>query len=185
MVVAQVETAVEAIQTAKREEPDVCLLDIDMPGNGIWAAGKITRLVPDTVVVMLTVADDDENLIDALLAGATGYLIKDLDPDSLPRTVRAAAMGEATLPRSLTGRLLTEFRIREGRRRAVDTGNGRVELTPREWEVLQMMAEGISTAAIADRLFVEAGTIRSHISALLKKLDVVDRAAAVRVIKGR
>lgn len=184
-VCAEAGSARGAIEAALRERPDVCLLDVDMPGGGITAAGEISTSLPETAVVMLTVSGEEADLFAALLAGASGYLLKDIDPGRLSAAVRGVLDGEAALPRSLTARLVTEFRAREQRRqRATSIGGREVKLTSREWDVLNLLEEGLSTGDIAERLFVSAVTVRSHVSAILKKLKVRDRAEAIRLIRG-
>jgi DNA-binding NarL/FixJ family response regulator len=180
-VCAEAGSAAEAIETALKERPDVCLLDIHMPGTGIRAAERITSQLPETVVVMLTVSQSDADLFDALLAGAAGYLLKDMDPDRLPEAVRGVLSGEAALPRPLMARVLEEFRVREGRKRLRVFGDRRGGLTSREWEVLQLLRDGLSTSDIAKRLFVSPVTVRTHVSAILKKLRVPDREAAIKL----
>jgi DNA-binding NarL/FixJ family response regulator len=184
-IVAEAGDADGAVAATERERPDVCLLDIYMPGNGIAAASRITRSVPDVAVVMLTVSRNDDDLFDSLRAGALGYLLKDTDPERLPHALRGVLAGEAALPRDLVARVIDEFRDRRGRRRLpVDGGRG-VELTSREWEVLELMRDGLSTAEIAERLFVSPVTVRSHIAAVVRKLRVPDRDAAVRLLDER
>jgi DNA-binding NarL/FixJ family response regulator len=172
-----------AVELALSERPHLCLLDVHMPGGGIRAAGEITRALPECVVVMLTVSRNDSDLFDSLRAGAAGYLLKDADPARLPHALRGAMAGEAAVPRALVSRLIDEFRTRGLRRRLPLPGRRGVELTSREWEVLDMMAEGLSTAKIAERLFVSPVTVRRHISAILEKIGAPDREAAVRMFR--
>ena len=179
-VCAEEADAEGAVEAAKRTCPDVCLLDIHMPGNGIAAALEIASALPETAIVMLTVSRQDEDLFAALRAGAVGYLLKDTDPARLPHALQGVLDGEAALPRSLVARVLEEFRGRERRRRL---GDGVPELTVREWEVLELLREGLSTAAIADRLLISQVTVRSHVAAVLRKLRVPDRKAAVELLK--
>lgn len=182
-IVGEVGDARGAVDAAMRERPDVCVLDIHMPGSGIAACSRIVAALPDTSVVMLTVSRDDSDLFGALRAGASGYLLKDTDPDRLPLALKGVLRGEAALPRGLVARVISEFRER-GRRRPVPLGRDRAaRLTDREWEVLELMREGLTTSEIADRLFVSQVTIRTHISSILKKLRVTDREAAVRLIE--
>ncbi len=184
-VCAEAGDARAAVAAAVRERPDVCLLDIRMPGNGIAAAFEIKSALPDTAVVMLTVSRDDADLFDALRAGASGYLLKDLDPARLPFALRGVLDGEAALPRQLVARLIEEFRSR-GRRKRLVIGAGRgVDLTEREWEVLELLREGARTAEIAERLFISQVTVRRHVSEILRKLRVSDRKAALRLLEQR
>jgi DNA-binding NarL/FixJ family response regulator len=182
-VCAEVGDAVSAVEAAVRLQPSVCLLDIHMPGNGIAAADEIGRRVPETAVVMLTVSQDDEDLFDALEAGAIGYLLKDTSPLRLPDALRAVLRGEAALPPHLVTKVVSEFRQRRRRRRVPLPGRKPVDLTDREREVLVMMRDGLTTAQMAERLFVAPVTVRTHIAAILRKLRVPDRHAAVELLK--
>ena len=171
-----------AVAAALRERPDVCLLDIRMPGGGIAAAARISTALPETAIVMLTVSRDDADLFDALRAGASGYLLKDIERGRLPGALRGVLAGEAPLPASLVARLVEEFRHRDRRRRLLIASRPGVQLREREWEVLELLHEGLSTAEIARRLFVAEVTVRSHVSAILRKLRVPDRKAAVELL---
>ena len=182
-VCAEAADAESAIEAARRERPDVTLLDINMPGNGIHAAQVIARDIPETAVVMLTVSRTDTDLFDALRAGASGYLLKDIDPARLPPALLGVLAGEAALPRHLVSLLIEEFRERRGRRRIPLLGRRSVELTDREWEVLELMREGLTTDEIAGRLFITAVTVRTHVSAILRKLHVSTRAAALELLE--
>ena len=179
-VCGEASTAQEAIDLALSEKPDLCLLDVHMPGEGIRAATAITEALPDCAVVMLTVSRNDSDLFHSLRAGAAGYLLKDTDPGRLPDALRGVLAGEAAVPRALVARLIHEFRERGTRRLSTVGGRG-IELTSREWQVLDLMAEGLTTAQIADQLFVSPVTVRRHISSIVEKLGAPDRAAAVRL----
>jgi DNA-binding NarL/FixJ family response regulator len=174
--------AAAAVQAALDERPDICLLDVHMPGNGITAAARIRAALPETSIVMLTVSTNDTDLFDALRAGALGYLLKDTDPERLPHALRGVLEGEAALPRMLVARLIEEFRAREHRRVSLFKRRG-VELTSREWQVLELLREGLSTAEIADQLVISRVTVRTHVSAILKKLQVPDRKAALELFE--
>lgn len=163
----------------------MCLLDIHMPGNGISAAARIVRRLPETSVVMLTVSGSDVDLFDALRAGASGYLLKDIDPARLPHALRGVLAGEAALPRALVARVIDEFRERGRRRHLPLLGDRGVQLTSREWEILDLLRSGLTTAEIAERLFVSKVTVRRHVSGILRKLRVPDRDAALRLLDER
>ena len=182
-VCAEVGDAVSAIEAARRELPQVCLLDIHMPGDGIHAAEEISREFPETAVVMLTVSRTDTDLFDALRAGASGYLLKDIDPARLPLALQGVLEGEAALPRQLVALLIEEFRERKRRRRIPLRGRRSAELTDREWEVLELMRQGCSTEEIAARLFISPVTVRTHVSAILRKLHVPTREAAIELLE--
>ena len=183
VVCAQAADARAAIEAARSERPDVCLLDIHMPGDGIHAAETISRELPDAAVVMLTVSRTDADLFNALRAGASGYLLKDIDPVRLPLALRGVLEGEAALPRRLVALLIEEFRERKRRRRIPLVGRRGVELTDREWEVLELMKQGLTTDEIASHLFISPVTVRTHVSSILKKLQVPTREAAVALLE--
>ena len=132
---------------------------------------------------MFTNSGTDEDLFDSLRAGAAGYLLKDMNPERLPRALVAVLEGEAALPRRLVARLIDEFRERGRRRRAQLPSGGAVDLTSREWEVLDLIRQRYSTAQIASRLFISEGTVRSHVAAILHKLGVPDRESALRLLE--
>lgn len=177
-VCADVSDADAAVEAARRAKPDICLLDIRMPGNGIAATARIKADLPDTAIVMLTVSRADDDLFDALRAGAKGYLLKGMSEDDLPDALERVLNGQASLPGNLVARLIDEFRDRE-RFRVNLPGDRAVLLTPREWDVLELMRTGSTTAEIAERLFVSPTTVRSHVSAILRKLEVDNRSAAI------
>lgn len=176
-------TAQQAVDLALQHAPDVALLDIHMPGSGIAAASEITRRLPQTAVVMLTRSAEDEDLFDALRAGASGYLLKGEDPGRLAEALRGVLEGEAAMSRSLVTRILREFRAPTRRpfvRQSVAAGR----LSPREWEVMELLAQGLSTDEVAKRLFLSPTTVRVHVSTVLRKLRVKDRESAFRVLRG-
>jgi len=182
-VVAEATDGPEAVTMALEAKPDIALLDVNMPGSGIKAAEEIVQALPSTTVVMLTVSRDDDDLFAALRAGASGYLLKDTDPARLPFALRGVLEGEAALPRGLVARLIEEFRTRGKRRRLPLMRQRGVELTEREWEVLEFLHDGLSTAEIADRLSISPVTVRRHVSEILKKLRVTSREEAVRLMR--
>lgn len=183
VVCAEAEDAAGAIDAAVRERPDVCLLDIRMPGSGIAAAWEISSRLPTTKVVMLTVSTDDTHLFASLRAGASGYLVKDIDHERLQNALHSVLEGEAALPGSLMARLIDEFRERGPRRRSLAMDGFASRLTSREWQVLDLLRQGLSTAEISQRLVLSPVTVRTHVSAILKKLRVPDREAAVRLFE--
>lgn len=179
-IAAEVDSAAAAVDAVVRLNPDIALLDIHMPGGGIAAARQISGRAPDVAIVMLTVSRDDSDLFQALAAGARGYLLKDTDPDRLPLALRGVLDGEAALPRGLVARLVAEFRARDelDSRRAGPLA----KLTPREWEILEMLRSGMTTNQVATQLFVTPVTVRTHVSSILRKLQVPDRAAAISLL---
>jgi two-component system nitrate/nitrite response regulator NarL len=182
VVCAEASTAADAVSAALAERPDVCLVDLEMPGNGFRAVSGINQHLPDTRILVLTVSRKADDLFDALRAGASGYLLKDMDPEALVQAVRDVVAGEAPLPGFLAARLIDEFRQRGRRTSLTLDQNRRVELTPRESDVLGLFSEGLSTAEIAQRLDLSQVTVRRHISALLRKLGVSSRAEARRLL---
>lgn len=182
-VVAEAANARSAVSAAQRTVPDVCLLDVHMPGGGVVAAREICAALPSCSVVMLTYSRDDADLFDSLRAGARGYLLKDMDPDRLGAALRGVLSGEAALPRALVSRVIEELQGR-GRRTVFSRSGRPAELTSREWEIMQLLRQGLSTDQIAQRLFVAPGTVRVHVSSVLKKLQVPDRGTALERLEG-
>jgi DNA-binding NarL/FixJ family response regulator len=181
VVCAAVGDAPAAVAAAVEHRPDLCVLDINMPGGGVAAAWEITSRLVDAKVVMLTVSRDDGDLFAALRAGAAGYLLKDIDPDRLGDALADVMAGEAAIPRSLVTRVLTEFRDRSPRRRALLGTSDESSLTSREWQVLELLRQDLQTSEIARRLFISQATVRSHVAAILRKLRVTDREALLRL----
>jgi DNA-binding NarL/FixJ family response regulator len=180
-VVAAAPDAFGAIDAAVRERPDLCLLDVAMPGGGVAAAWEISARLPETKVVMLTVSDDDRNLFGALQAGAVGYLLKDMDAARLPHALADALEGRAPLPRALVGTLIGQFRDRSARRRTVVTqAEADRRLTSREWQVLDLLRQGLRNSEIARRLVVSPVTVRTHVNSIMRKLGAADRETLAR-----
>jgi two-component system NarL family response regulator len=188
-IVAEVGTAQAAIEEAIRHRPELCLLDLSMPGGGIPAAQRIHAEVPETKIVVLTVSLNENDLFEAVLAGASGYILKDASPARLPLVLRGVLSGEGALPRNFERRLIEEFRAREiaeARRRRFMPRRRRLpaELTRREWEVLELISDQLPTTVVAQRLGITEVTVRRHISSVMHKLDVPNRASAVRLLSG-
>lgn len=171
----------EAVDVALLERPDICLIDVLLPGSGTAAIAAITEGLPETVVVVLTTSADRDAFFDALRAGARGYLLKGMSSERLPNSLLGVLAGEAPIPRALVGALVSEYQT-QGRVRSIVTERGAVDLSGREWEVLHLLAEGLTTAEVAERLYVSPVTVRRHISSLLAKLGVADRASAIAMI---
>jgi DNA-binding NarL/FixJ family response regulator len=180
VVCAEAGDAPLAIEAAVREAPDVCILDVHMPGGGVAAAWEITARLPETKIVMLTVSSDDGDLFASLRAGAAGYLLKDMDLDRLPDALGDVLAGEAALPAALVARVIAEFRDRSPRRRAVLPRSGYETLTSREWQVLDLLRQGHSTSAIARRLVLSPVTVRSHVNNILRKVRASSRDELLR-----
>jgi DNA-binding NarL/FixJ family response regulator len=179
-VCAEAADAAGAVDGAVRERPEVCLLDVHMPGGGVAATREIATRLPDTKIVMLTMSDEDRDLLGALRAGASGYLLKDVDPRSLPRVLAAVCEGETALPRSLVGRVTDAVRDRSAHRREVLSQSAGENLTSREWQVLELLQRGLTTAQIAKRLVLSSVTVRTHVNSIVRKFGASDRDDLLR-----
>jgi DNA-binding NarL/FixJ family response regulator len=177
-VVGEAADGEEAIREAARTRPDVVLMDVRMPGlDGVSATARLTAAPNPPKVVILTTYDLEEPLYAALRAGASGFLLKDVRPADLAEAIRVVAGGEALLAPTATRRLLDRFLVTDVTP-AAPTG-ALERLTGREREVLALLARGASNAEIADRLTVTEATVKTHVSAILRKLEVRDRVQAV------
>ena len=183
-IAAEARDADGAIEAARRERPDIALVAADIPGDGISAARTIAAGDPGIRILVLTPRQDGDELVAAVLAGASGYLGKDVDPQRLPLVLEGVLGGEAALPRRFTEDVLEAFRGRDARRTRV-LGRTRRSVTDRQWDILNLLAEGRSTAEMARRLGISEVTARRHVSSAVARLGVADRAAAVEVLRGR
>jgi DNA-binding NarL/FixJ family response regulator len=175
-VVGQARDGVEAVAEVGRLAPDVVLMDIRMPRmDGLEATRQMAKRNLPGKVVILTTFDLDENVYEALRAGASGFLLKDAPASQLIHAIRVAAAGEALLAPSVTRRLIASFARSSGSAPA----SGLSDLTAREIEVLELLAEGLSNREIASRLFVGDATVKTHVARILMKLGVRDRVQAV------
>ena len=179
-VVGTASDGVEAVRISREQRPDVLVMDVRMPGmDGIEATRRIVGSQPDGPrILILTTFDLDEYVYDALRAGASGFLLKDVTAERLFEAVRVIAAGDALLAPSVTRRLISEFALQH---RTADTRPQATlaSLTARESEVLRLVAEGLSNHEIASRLVVTEETVKTHVSRVLGKLDVRDRTQAV------
>jgi DNA-binding NarL/FixJ family response regulator len=183
-VCAEAGDAESAVDAALRERPDACVMDIYLPGGGIRAAAEISAKLPETAILILTFSRSEEDFLAALRAGVSGYLLKDVEPERLPKALRSVLRGEAAIHESLVGRLIEEVRApRRGRVRVVDRVGA--DLTPRESEVLELLREEKATGEIAHSLSISEVTVRRHISEIVKKLRVRNRQEALRVVGAR
>jgi prevent-host-death family protein len=184
-VVAEAADGEEAVELTRRARPDVVLMDVRMPRmDGLEATRRITAMpgLADTRVIVLTTFELDEYVFGALRAGASGFLLKDIDPPDLLRAVRVVARGEALLAPRQTRRLIEAFVEQERAvQPAVSEGDQLEELTPREREVLALVGRGLSNAEIADELILSPLTAKTHVARLFSKLDARDRAQLVVV----
>jgi DNA-binding NarL/FixJ family response regulator len=174
-VVAEVGTADEALDLAPRLEPNILLLDIDLPdASGIQIVRELAPRLPATKIVMLTVSAADRDVADAMRYGAVGYLTKDVSPEALARSLRAAESGELVMPRQLAARLLAHMSFRGPHTSTVDHPS--VEgLTPRERDVHRLLAEGLGDRDIAAALTISRRTVETHVSSILHKLGAQNR----------
>jgi DNA-binding NarL/FixJ family response regulator len=179
---AEATSADGAVEAALAGAFDIGLLDVELPGDGIEAAHRIAARVPAMRLVLLTRRPTGEELLAAVLAGASGYLGKDISSSRLPQALRGVLAGEVALPRRYTHHVLEALRGRDVRR-ALVAARTNAALTEREWEVLQMLAGDASTAEMARGLGISEVTVRRHISSLLAKLGVSDRASAAMLLR--
>lgn len=174
-VVGEAETGEEAVRAAAELAPDIVVMDLRMPKlNGIEATRRIVKASPDAAVLMLTYSDEDHAVIDAMLAGARGYVLKDAGKDAILRALHDVVGGEMILGASIAKRMPHLLA-----RQAGETSLPFTELTKREHEVLELMAQGLNNAAIAARLGVGDKRVRNCITDIYNKLGVADRAQAI------
>jgi DNA-binding NarL/FixJ family response regulator len=177
-VCAVASDAAETVAAAVADPPDICLIETAMPGGGLAAAWEVTARLPETRVVILTSRDGDDELLEALQAGVSGYLLKTGVLGWLPNTLLDVHRGTFALPRQLTHRVVRRLRTSEPRRRAI-VGGTTPRLTSREWEVLDLIAGGLTTRDVAERLTLSSTAVRVHIASAVRKLGVESRAEAI------
>jgi DNA-binding NarL/FixJ family response regulator len=176
-VVAQAGSAQEAMQMVKEYTPDVVLMDIRMPsGNGIEACRKICDKHPDTNIVMLSSYNDDEAIIKSIMAGASGYILKEIGSQELIDTVERVSNGESLLDPKITQKVLNHMREKEEENKKDD------KLTERERTILEFLSEGLTNREIAQRVHLAEKTVRNYVSKILKKLDMNNRVEAATYI---
>ncbi len=178
VVIAEAHNGRQVVELVLHYRPDVVLMDVVMPElDGIAATRRIVKEIPEQLVIMLTSGDDDDVAMVGLRAGAVGFLTKDVEIDMLPRALAGAVSGEAAISRRMSMRLV------EHMRRSPEGGSGlrpvRSPLTQREWEVVDLLAEQLSTDQMAERLVLSTETVRSHVKNILRKLDARSRDEAV------
>jgi DNA-binding NarL/FixJ family response regulator len=177
-VVAEAGDGEEAVAACKQHHPDVVLMDVKMPRlNGLEALRRIAGLGDSTKVVILTTFDLDEYVYEALRDGASGFLLKDVRPAQLIEAVRGVMDGDALLAPSVTRRLIEKFM--QASRLPATTASLLGRLTPRESEVLKLVARGLKNSEIAETLFLSESTVKTHVARILSKLELRDRAQAV------
>jgi DNA-binding NarL/FixJ family response regulator len=177
-VVGEAENGARAIELTRELEPDVVLMDVRMPVmDGVEATRHLLESGSNARVIILTTFDLDEYVLEALRAGASGFLLKDVQPGQLAEAIRVVASGEALLAPSVTRRLLDRFATLEASERKPPPELD--SLTPRELEILRLIAGGFSNAEIAAQLVVSETTVKTHVSSVLRKLQLRDRVQAV------
>lgn len=182
-VVAEASNAEAAVDEAMRVRPDVLLLDVDMPGmTGVQLVRELHPRLPATQIVMLSVSGDDRTVIEAMRHGAAGYLTKDLGPEALQRAVRGLRSGDLAMSRRMAARTMRRFI--SGEAHASDAEESLLgTLSSREVEVLALLADGLTDREIAAGLVISPRTVESHVSAILRKLGVRNRAEAARAYR--
>lgn len=187
-VVAEADDGLDAENIVTEAKPDVVLMDINMPGlNGVEATRRLINRYPDVKVIILSIHDDENYVTHALKTGALGYLLKEMDADSLVEAVKVVAEGSAYIHPKVTHNLIKEYRrLATNGNKQVSSGFRDVEyrkplhiLTRRECEVLQLMTDGKSNRAIGDALYISEKTVKNHVSNILQKMNVEDRTQAV------
>ena len=183
-LVGEASDGAEAVEKAGEALPDVVLMDIRMPkSSGIEACRAMKEVSPSAKIVMLTISDEEEDLFEAIRAGASGYLLKDLPLDEVAETVRAVHGGQSLINPSMAGKLLTEFATLANRDSADDRAApvAAPKLTDREMEVLKLVARGMNNRDIAKELFISENTVKNHVRNILEKLQIHSRMEAVMI----
>jgi len=180
---AEAADAAEAVAEAAAQHPDVCLLDQELPGSSLDATREILNRRPGTAVVIIAATVDRDGVLDALRAGAQGYLLASSDGSALPQALRSAAGGEAVISRRLVTTILGAL-DEDGESHATLADGRDVQLTARERDIAQLLPKGMSTSEMAAVLGIATVTVRRHVSALLRKLGTDDRAVAVELLSG-
>lgn len=189
-VIAEYADGTTILQAYNELQPDVILMDINMPNmNGVEATKKVKELYPEAKIMILSIHDDEGYVFETLRSGASGYLLKDMEAETLIDAIRAVAEGNAYIHPDVTGKVIDEYRrlsIKEQKEGYssnpvfIDkTLDWRSILTRREMEVLQLMAEGNNNKAIGEKLYISEKTVKNHVSSILQKMDVQDRTQAV------
>ena len=183
VVCAEAADADGAIKAAREESPDIAMLDIRMPGNGLYAAEIIRVKQPTILVVILTVSADDADLFSALAVGASGYWLKGQSPATIPHLLRRAMAGETVLTGVLIKRLVNDWSAQNIYRRSRERLASGAHLTQRECEVIELLIDGLNTGEIGKRLFISEVTVRTHIANIVKKMKVDGREGAIQSLR--
>jgi len=174
-VIGTADDGARAVEMVEKEQPDLVLMDLKMPiMNGVEATRRIRTKYPEVKVLVLTTFDNDEWVLDAIQAGASGYLLKDTPRDDLVKAIRGTVTGRTYVDPSVAGKVLQQVSGRQTQPATLITS----KLTAREVDVLRLIAKGFSNADISDQMFLSEGTVRNHVSAILTKLGVSDRTRA-------
>jgi DNA-binding NarL/FixJ family response regulator len=173
-IVGEARNGVEAVDLAAAVQPDVVLMDVTMPElDGVEATRQLKERLPNTFVIMLTMHADQDVLTEAIRAGANGYLVKDCSTDEIASAIDSVVVGETALSPRLAASMLAEVRRQDS---AIQSER---VITPREEEVLQLIADGCSTPEVAEQLFISQKTVKNHLASIYQKLDARDRTQAV------
>ncbi len=183
-VVGEAENGAQAVEQAFRMQPDVILMDINMPvTNGIEATRAIKNEKPEIGIIALTIHDQEEYLLELIKAGVSGYILKDISPSVLIQTILGVARGESFITPSMTAKMFNEY-ARLSAQNQLGTSSER--LTRREFDVLRLVAHGENNRAIAKKLFISEKTVKNHLTNIFQKLGVEDRTqAAIHAVKNR
>lgn len=174
-VIATAQDGAEAVELAAKQQPDLILMDLKMPGtNGIEATRQLHARFPNIKVLVLTTYDDDEWVFDAIRAGASGYLLKDTPREKIIEAVRGTVAGRSFVDPAVAGKLLNQVASNQTQPTSLLTA----KLTERETDVLRLIAKGFNNSEIANQLHLSEGTVRNHVSAILEKLGASDRTQA-------
>lgn len=179
--VSEASSVESALEAASRDQPDICLIDTELPGGAIEALPTMSERLPGTAIVMFARSPSGPELLTCIEAGAWGYLPKEFDPSRLSVALQRVAEGEAAVPRTLMTTLIEDLQERARRRRLPLAR----DLTSREFEVLDLMSRGLATADIAGHLHIAKVTVRTHVASILRKLGAADRATAIHALARR
>lgn len=179
-VVGSAQDGFEAVELAAKTQPDLILMDLKMPGmNGIDATRKINEVYPNIGVLVITMFDDDDSVFAAMRAGARGYLLKDADKDEVVRAIVAVERGEAIFSPAIAKRMIQYFSAPSASSNKKGQPSEFAELTEREYEILDLIAQGHNNMVIANKLSLSIKTVQNYVSSILTKLQVADRSQAI------